>query len=188
MEFLKLLPIIISLLGLLIAIGTLRINVQTSQSKDLLQEATLLLDRAYNALTDDGKSTAPVAPDRLNWLTSARHIEDYRKIKAMLKNTSHKLVCAAQEEHWRHKFYLLLKDYKLYPLSYFEKNLEKDKSEIEPVSAVVIFNFAFWPKDKKDPLDEVDYHELLKGRPTFLSYNFFFRQYLSKIKKMNVEL
>jgi hypothetical protein len=125
-------------------------NQKTKRDEEITKQSILALERAYEILTDNGKNTAPPWADRLNWLTTARMLARYEKLKGRLKTDLYKTICKEQEEYWRHRFYLLIKDWKLYPLSYFE---EKPSGElgIEPESAVTIFGFSIlgFPESKE---------------------------------------
>jgi hypothetical protein len=84
----------------------------------------------------------------------------------------HKLVLEEQEEHWRHRFYLLLQPLiGVRGVGYYSggPSLAEKEELIEPMSAVVIHTFAKWPEGKVDPLaalqpDSIDPNaEFLKG-------------------------
>lgn len=122
-------------------------NQKTKRDEEITKQAILALERAYEILTDNGKNIAPPSPDRLNWLTTARMLARYEKLKGRLKTDLYKTICEEQEEYWRHRFYLLIKDWNLYPLSYFQEKPSAElgiapESGIAPNSAVVIFRFS----------------------------------------------
>ena len=87
----------------------------------------------------------------------------YEKLKERLTTDLYKTICEEQEEYWRHKFYLVIKDRRLYPLSYFEN--AESKPIIQPKSALVVFGFAGWKKGKLDPLDIFNTESYLKSLP-----------------------
>ncbi len=66
---------------------------RTQKSQKFLDQATLSLERAYEALSSGGQQIQPPNPDRLNWLTAARHIEQYRRLKKLIKCKEHQLIC-----------------------------------------------------------------------------------------------
>ena len=71
-------------LSALVAAAAIYFSWRIQSSQEILNQAVLSLERAYTALTNDGTETKPQAADRLNWLTAARHIERYKKLKAKL--------------------------------------------------------------------------------------------------------
>src|SRR5471032_1449226 len=85
-----------------IAWVAVQVPQKDAESKNHLDQAILSLERAYEALTDRGTHVKPVRPDRLNWLTAARHIETFKSLKALIHTPSHRLMCADHEEYWRH--------------------------------------------------------------------------------------
>lgn len=139
----------------------------------LLEQAVKSLERAYEALTDKGQNISPPSADRLNWLTAARHIVRYRKIKAKIVCAKiQKLLCDEHEEYWRHQFYLCLKDSPMLPLGYYQSG------SIEPQSAIIVHGFAEWPGDMSDPIDAVDTQRMLIETPNILNRNYGLRFYL----------
>lgn len=62
------------------------------ESKNHLDQAILSLQRPHAVLTDDGKSER-AKPDRLSWLTAARHIETDKVLKDGVTEPSHKVPC-----------------------------------------------------------------------------------------------
>lgn len=134
-----------------------KVESELNRDKELCAQAVLSLERSFNALTNGNEK--PVLPEasRLNWLTSARLIETYKKLKSELKTDLYKLVCSQHEEHWRHQFYLCLKDSVFQNQSYFQdKTKDTPKENIDPKSALIIFNFKQWEPGKLDPLKDVN--------------------------------
>lgn len=151
---------------------------RTQKSQKFLEQATLSLERAYEALSNSGQKIQPPLPDRLNWLTAARHIEQYRRLKQLIACKEHQLVCEEQEEYWRHKFYICLDTQPpLLPDYYREQTQHPRQLGIEPRSAVIVHDFAKWPDGKKDPIDLADVESVLKiGK--VLQWNIGLRLYL----------
>ena len=127
-------------------------NQKTKKDEEIIKQAILALERAYEVLTDRETHISPPLKDPYNWLTTARMLVRYEKLKKRLRSNLYKTICEAQEEYWRHKFYLLVKEPALYPISYFEQS--GDKTQIQPKSALVIFGFAGRKEGKIDPLDK----------------------------------
>ena len=116
---------------------------------------------ALDALSENGKPSPP-KPDRLNWLTAARHVLRAQKIGAQIANPTYKLIAAENEEFWRHKFYVALSDPSLRQASYYSQSENPSWPEnIDTRSALVIVNFSNWKADAIDPIDEVDADQLI---------------------------
>lgn len=85
-------------------------------------------------------------------------------------------LCSENEEYWRHQFYLSLLLHPINTFAYF------NTGEIEPRSAIVLFNFASWPKARLDPIDTLDIHALIQESGG-LRINVGFKEYLKKFPK-----
>lgn len=156
---------------------------RTQKSQKFLDQATLSLERAYEALSNGGQEIQPPAPDRLNWLTAARHIEQYRRLKKLIKCEEHQLVCEEQEEYWRHKFHVCLNTSRPLLLDYYNERLRPERQlGIEPSSAIIIHDFAKWPDGKEDPIDSADIDSILK-RGKVLQGNIGLRSYLETLPR-----
>ena len=124
--------------------------------KELLAQCKESLAWAYGSLTNNGNSIPPVA-DRLNWLTSSRHILRYLKIREKIGTETYCIVVDEIEEYWRHKFYLALDSNTLLSTNYFtNKDNTSWPENIEISSAMVIIEFSNWKKGTADPTDAVD--------------------------------
>lgn len=161
----------------LVAAAAIYLPSRTQASQRLLEQAQLSLERAYDALTDGGENISPPRPDRLNWLTAARHIERYKILRSKLTDETHRTICEEQEEYWRHRIYLVLESPDLVQPTYYMHRLAPDaKQPIEPRSAVVVHAFAKWPEGRTDPIDAVDINtlvaqtKLFNGKPGLRSY------------------
>ena len=170
--------------SVLVAMGAIYFAWRVQQNQELLSQAVLSLERAYRALTDDGAHVTPPLPDRLNWLTCARHIESFKSLKGRLRTTLHQSLCEEHEEFWRHLFYLSLESTRLLPKSYFaEQRSPALRPGVEPRSAIIIYAFATWPANRTDPIDSVDVHRLIReadvlnARPGFSEYVNSFKQF-----------
>lgn len=176
-EIAKLVISSLTLVSVFVAFLAYRANLRKQEEdrvrdadKELLAQAQKSLEWAYNSLTDNGTNIPP-KPERLNWLTSARHLLRHGGIAKHILSDTYKIVHAEHEEYWRHRFYLALDHDALRSGGYYA-NLETQPwpENIEVSSALVIVNFSNWPKELKDPTDEVDRSallndtEALKGR------------------------
>ncbi|OZI64633.1 hypothetical protein [Bordetella genomosp. 4] len=145
----------------------------------LLAQASTALEVAYESLTKDLENGAP-AQSRLNWLTSARHLLRYRKLKSHLQGTQ-QLICNEREEAWRLRFYLILepleKRYGYFDPPEGDSDLQRT---IVPKSAAVVIAFSQWPDSVKDPLNEFPIEQIVAERESFVfRFPAFERQYLA---------
>ena len=137
--------------------------------KELLSQSQKSLEWAYSALTDQGKNLPP-SPNRLNWLTCARHIKRHDELASKIGSATYKTVHAEIEEFWRHKFYLALSGPRLMKSSYFGSvDNQTSQERIHPVSALVVIDFSRWKNNIADPLDGVDQASLVKSGDVFKS-------------------
>jgi hypothetical protein len=104
----------------LVAAAAIYFPARSQVSQKLLDQAQLSLERAYDALSRNGQEISPPAPDRLNWLTAARHIQRYKSLKSKLTDTTHRVICEEQEEYWRHRIYLCLQSPQVLQPTYFQ--------------------------------------------------------------------
>ena len=157
--------------------------------KELFSQSQVSLEWAYNALTDEGKNLPP-SPNRLNWLTSARHIRRHDELASKIRSGTYKTIHAEIEEYWRHKFYLALRGPSLMKSSYFG-SVDGDSSQerISPVSALVVLNFSRWKNDVVDPLDGVDQAGLVNGGDVFkCSAGHALRTYLYELEVLRANV
>lgn len=141
-------------------------DIQTQKDKEVFEQAIQSLRWAYETVADGMENGIP-DPCRLKWLTGARHISRYYKLKELLLTDTYKLICEENEEYWRHKFYVLLDQKALRTKQYYmDKSQVEWPENIELTSAMVVNDFANWQESKIDPLDDIDREELIKnGKP-----------------------
>lgn len=97
------------------------VNRRDRESKNHLDQAILTLQRAHAALTNDGQCEH-ARPDRLVWLTAARHIETYKVLKRGVTEPSHKVLCEDHEEYWRHRVYLAINMHALHQPGWYDED------------------------------------------------------------------
>ncbi|MCY1559294.1 hypothetical protein D9M68_963160 [compost metagenome] len=104
----------IAIVAAAIAFGSAIVSVlaiyvpwRNTHDSEVFKEAVLALERAYRSLMQGAEPDSRPAADRLNWLTSARHIESYKSLRNSLKTELYRRLCREHEEHWRHEFYLV---------------------------------------------------------------------------------
>lgn len=139
-----------------LAYRVIRENYQQRNDMLHLKNAILCLERAYSALTHDGKHTYPPLKDRLAWLTTARLIEEFKRFKSEVKDETLRLEIYSHEEHWRLKLYKALSHQNIQQSGNYYSSGKMDVNAIEPRSAVIIHSFADWPASQKDPIDEYE--------------------------------
>lgn len=164
----------------LVSVLAIYVPWRNTHDSEVFREAIASLERAYRTLTQDGTSINPPAPDRLNWLTAARHIQAYKSLRSELKTKLYKRLCRENEEHWRHQFYTAILRNRIHQISYFEMG------PLEPRSTVVIFAFAAWPRDRIDSIDALDVEELF-GESELLKGNTGLRGYLERFPEFGGE-
>ncbi|MGL4282868.1 MAG: hypothetical protein ACRCSI_04305 [Eubacterium aggregans] len=111
---------------------------RTQDSEAFLREAILSMERAYEVLSNGDKEVSPPEPNRLNWLTAARHIAGYYKLKDMIKCDGHKEICASNEIHWQKLFSKCLETKNGLSLEFYNRN----KPGIQVYSALIVHDFA----------------------------------------------
>ena len=139
----------------------------------MLEQALLSLEWAYKGLTDNSKHIPPKA-DRLNWLTTARHICRYKELSKEIEVNIYKIICSEHEEYWRHQFYLAL-DHKIFRNKDYFMNARQGTNpwggNIEILSAKIVKDFSSWPKDKVDPMStagEVNIQRTSRGLSDYI--------------------
>ncbi|MCY1199128.1 hypothetical protein D9M72_105240 [compost metagenome] len=170
----------ISIVAAAIAFGSAIVSVlaiyvpwRNTHDSEVFKEAVLALERAYRSLMQGAEPDSRPAADRLNWLTSARHIESYKSLRNSLKTELYRRLCREHEEHWRHEFYLRISKDQIYQVSYYEAG------PIEPRSAIVIHGFVAWQTERQDPIEKLDF-EAIYQESELLQGNYGLREYLAK--------
>lgn len=132
---------------------------EVTDNDSYLRHAVSSLERAFAALRSS--ETAQPVRDRLAWLSCAR-------LLLAASDTSEKITAASpglkqlyegEVEHWRHQFYLLLQPTSPQGVgedaNYFAADNSGFHMPIEERSVRVIYEFAHWPEEQKDPIDRV---------------------------------
>ncbi|MCC7312416.1 MAG: hypothetical protein IT510_14350 [Sulfuritalea sp.] len=130
-------------------------------SETFLKESTSLLDRAYEIFVQDGMD--PPANDRLLWLSTARMIVRFQKMRKRISEADHIAVVDENEEYARGRFSSLLRQNQdNFSREYFCSSSDLYCADnVSRKALVVVFGFARWREDIPDPLSEVDDIELL---------------------------
>lgn len=138
------------------------------KNERLLSHAITTLERAYSTLVG-GKPDFNVPPkSRINWLTSARLIEEYKSTKSRINDPLILQECTSHEAFWRHRIYVKTSDLDTGFPDYFRQGAE---NSIQLTSAVIVTDFAMWPEGREDPLkDPGNSVESITGRPIHLKW------------------
>ncbi|OHC71050.1 MAG: hypothetical protein A2045_06245 [Rhodocyclales bacterium GWA2_65_20] len=123
-------------------------------------EALSVLEKAYETLIQQGDN--PPANSRLLWLSTARMIVRFQKLREKVTDPDHTKVVDENEENIRLKFSILLRRNSAnFTREYFcAGNNQYDGDNIHRKSMAVIFGFSRWREDIPDPLDPIDDIEL----------------------------
>ena len=168
-ELLKLGISLLTLTSILLAFLGYRANIkkvnddrERDRDKELASQFQKSLQWAYEVLNDEGRSLPP-KPDRLTWLTSARHLLRAKRLRLQIQSSTYGTVADELEEYWRHKFYVALANDELRSWTYFANAKSPDWPEnIEISSALVVVDFSNWKEGAADPTDDVDREFLIK--------------------------
>jgi hypothetical protein len=129
-------------------------------SETCLREALSVLEAAYDTFVRLGD--APPANDRLLWLSTARMIVRFQKLREKVTEPDHIAVVNENEENARLRFYVLFEENREnFTREYFCVGGDQNSGEnIHPKSMGVIFSFSRWRADIPDPLQDIDDIEL----------------------------
>lgn len=146
-------------------------------SETYLNESLSLLSKAYEIFVREG--TDPPANDRLLWLTTARMIIRFQKMRQRIVEADHIAVVDENEEYTRFKFYTILERNKdNFSQQYFcPSGNHYSGDNVHRKSLAVIYGFACWKKDMPDPLDGVNDIELF-ARGNLPIYQYGTKEYL----------
>lgn len=189
--------------GLAISIENARRSTEEERSRnrdrELLDQVLKSYGWAYNAFTEDSRPGVGVRANRLNWLIAARHLLRAQELAGQISSVTYRTIQQENEEHWRTQFYIETQHEQLLdPNFYFEWS--DPERPIDFRSAIVIADFLSWKKEVRDPIDNIDAHELLlkdgfkssrlgRGIETFIVVNApkFTEEHQRRIKKREDE-
>lgn len=186
-EYAKLAISLITLASIVLAFLSYRTNTKKinedrvrDRDKELISQTQKSLQWAYDVLTENGKNFPPKA-DRLNWLTSARHILRAEKLSSQITSETYTIIFKEIEEFWRHQFYVALNHKALAQWTYFSNDNPLLSGEIlEPKSVLVVAKFSEWKEGQEDPIDSVDLSLPERGLSGYIRIGL--PQYLSEIE------
>ena len=133
-----------------------------NRSKEYLSQAIVAIERSYEIFTNKGENTEPPKNDRALWLTAARFIIRFRRLKEKVTEEDHLDVINEHEEYWRNKFAtLLVKNKDNFNLAYLMPSGDPYGGDVVQRDSIgVVFYFARWPEDNDDPLHGIDVIEM----------------------------
>jgi hypothetical protein len=178
-NWLALAAFILSIVSLAITWRKNIVDRRYVNDKELVDQLKQSLQLAYMSLvTGDDKS--PPTNSRLRWLTSARHISRYRALNQFLKTSLYRTISAEQEEYWRNRIYNLLQ--RIDDSKFFECINMKEMMEerIEPKSAAIVYSFSVWKEGMPDPLDSMNFEEIVERYELFSPLHRPFREYIER--------
>jgi len=156
--------------------------LQSSQkSKEFADCAIAALESAYKALMDGCPDDTP-QNCRGNWISCARQLEFFRRLKAQVSSSEYMTKCGQVEERYRHRFHSALCLIPCKVESYFASSADDTELGLEPRSLAVVFSFAFNEKFD-DPLEKVSVQALL-GSSTAIKYNRALKIYLVRLGEL----
>lgn len=133
-------------------------------SERFLDESIMLIERAYETFTGNAVEMELPRNSRLLWLTTARMIVRFEKMKKNITVPAHEDIVGEHVEFWRYQFYAILDAYKGdLTFEYLQVgNNMYDGIEIDRRSIAVIFDFAKW--NGPDVLADIDDQLLFANR------------------------
>lgn len=128
------------------------------RSKEYLSQAILAVERSYEIFTDNEKHTGYPRNDRALWLTAARFIIRFKRLKEKITEQDHIYVINEHEEYWRNKYATILaKNKNKFDLAYLMPSGDIYGGDVVHRDSIgIVFYFARWPEDNDDPLHGVD--------------------------------
>jgi hypothetical protein len=145
--------------GVLLALVSLLLNRRREASKDYLESASDLIEKAYEVLNDRDDAGRP-RNSRINWLTAARLLRKSEEIAKRITDRSHVEIWKEKIEYWRGKFHdLIFPSTAGFPSSYYAEKpehlygwLDDDQEPLSVKSLAVLYRFVRWPEGHDDPL------------------------------------
>lgn len=116
--------------------------------------------------------------DRFSWLLCARLLEEYKETKLKIASQTILTRCSGEEEFWRYRIHDRLKEIGILK----DHFLAVPEGPVEPVSAIIVHDFAEWPKGKSDPIDNYtdakDAALRLGVSPRWIALNFYLEKFI----------
>lgn len=148
------------LAAVLIAAVTIVKEHNRNSSKDYLESAISLMDKAYKILDDSKDELGVPKNSRLNWLTAARLVKTAQMVADQIIEESHKSIWADQKIFWRAQIRsLIMPTAEGFPATYYAESSKKftvygrwDQEPLSERSLAVLHHFIQWGKSEEDPI------------------------------------
>jgi hypothetical protein len=144
------------LAGVLTALLAFIFNLRRGRSEDILEAATDLLGKAYDALVaKEGEPTN----HRHAWLSAARLIAAAEKLSQHIAEPSHKMIYKEKKEYWRGRLYDLIfpSPPEGLPSSFYAEKPEHmvmfsnvARDPLSEKSLAFLYRFIRWPEGMPD--------------------------------------
>ncbi len=132
---------------------------QRNHDVEYVSQVRMSYEWAYNALTDDGGKMPP-RPDRLNWLTAARHLVRAESIAKQVESVAYRAILEEHTEYWRLQFYRALNMTANTAVDYLKRPVDETGVKVglgvDLDSAMIVSRFMSWKEEVIDPLTTVD--------------------------------
>ncbi|SHJ76723.1 hypothetical protein ACQ0P8_06795 [Halodesulfovibrio aestuarii] len=170
--------IVISLISIGVSLYMYYGKLRYDKDKELMNLASQSLKNAYEVLSG-GAEDIPPKPVRMNWLASARSIEQYKELERRIKTQIYTESCLIMSEIWRLKFYKALDILNVKSLSAYQMTEYPNGGGalhclspigLEPRSIAVLYDFAINGMDE-DFIDKVDLKALVEKGKIFSGNN-----------------
>jgi hypothetical protein len=158
-------PLIV-LAGVLTALIAFLFNMRRGRSEDVLEVASDLLAKAYEALLTQG---ATVTNNRHAWLSSARLVAAAEKLSKQIAEPSHQAIYEEKREYWRGRLYDLIfpSPPDGLPSSFYAEKPEhmiawsgRVRDPLAEKSLALLYRFIQWPAERQDPIgNEPDFSD-----------------------------
>ena len=154
----------------------------TLEDKELIEQLKMSLEHAYDSLVVRDNEHDTPDNDRLNWISAALHIETFRQLKLSLKTELYKNICNENEEYYRHKMHILLKQ--IPDGSWFERsNVHKRQDRnVDLKSFYIVYDFSQWREGRNDPLDNYSIEDIAASYDLGSPQHLILRDVIEKIR------
>ena len=136
-----------------IAAAALEREKINDQEEAALEMASQCMTHMFESLKPVDETGIPNS-SRYAWLTAARQIIEFEKIKRTIKSTAKIQKIELMEDYWRSKMVDLLEPIRD-NTQYFQDPKNASTGHV-PQSILVVVNFASWRNGREDPLESVD--------------------------------
>ncbi|MFP1681401.1 hypothetical protein ACLD0W_02755 [Alloalcanivorax sp. C16-1] len=152
--------VVVAVLAFLFSVFSFRESRKIDFDKAMLGSCDDLLGQSYESLIKGRQENGFPVSDRLQWLTSARHIMRYYDAKKRIKTKPYQVLVENMEAVWRHDFYKALDFPDVMRGRYFYHD---EDGGIYPPSAMIVAEFSAWKEGSRDPVEDYDVENFLSN-------------------------